>query len=67
MQAQEFCQQKPSLHGIIRIQFSHSSKYFIPQNTRKAKLDLKLLLMMLIEDFKNIDNSFKEIQENTSK
>ena len=23
--------------------------------------------MMLIEDFKNIDNSFKEIQENTSK
>ena len=53
---------------IIRTQFSHDSKSWIPQHTRKADLDLKPHLMMLIEDFKkDINNSLKEIQENTGK
>jgi hypothetical protein len=30
-------------------------------------MDLKSLLMMMIEDFRNINNSLKEIQENISK
>jgi hypothetical protein len=33
----------------------------------KQHLDLKSLLMMVIEDFKDINNSFKEIQEITGK
>jgi hypothetical protein len=34
----------------------------------KQELDLKSLLMMMIEDFKkDINNSLKEIQENTGK
>ena len=35
---------------------------------KKQDLDLKLYLMMLVEDFKKgINNSLKEIQENTAK
>jgi hypothetical protein len=33
----------------------------------KQDSDLKSLLMMVIENFKDINNSLKEIQENTSK
>jgi hypothetical protein len=33
----------------------------------KQDFDLKLHLMMMIEDFKHINNSLKEIQENTGK
>jgi hypothetical protein len=68
LQAQEPYEQIPRVHGIIRTQFSHNSKYLITQNTREARLDLKPHLMMLIEDFKkDINNSLKEIQENRSK
>jgi ribosome recycling factor len=39
-----------------------------PNTPEKQDLDLKITLMMLIEDFKkDIINSLKEIQENTSK
>jgi hypothetical protein len=33
----------------------------------KQEVVLKLYLLMLIEDFKDIDNSLKETQENTGK
>jgi DNA anti-recombination protein RmuC len=45
-----------------------SPGYTITQENQDS--DLKLLLMMMAEDFKmaeNINNSLKEIQENTSK
>jgi hypothetical protein len=39
-----------------------------PNTTEKQDSDLKLHLMMIIEDFKkDINNSLKEIQENTGK
>jgi hypothetical protein len=39
-----------------------------PNTPEKQDSDLKLHLMMMIEDFKKeINNSLKEIQENTSK
>jgi hypothetical protein len=39
-----------------------------PNTPKKQDSDLKSYLMMLVEDFKkDIDNSFKEIQENTAK
>jgi hypothetical protein len=39
-----------------------------PNTLEKQNLDLKLYLMMLVEDFKkDINNSLKEIQENTGK
>ena len=39
-----------------------------PNTLEKQNLDLKLYLMMLVEDFKkDINNSLKEIQENTDK
>ena len=51
-----------------RTQFSHHSKSWILQHTRKADVDLKSHFMILIEDFeKDINNSLKEIQENTNK
>jgi hypothetical protein len=40
-QAQETYQQKPRLHGIIRTQFSHNSKSWIPQHPVKARFGLK--------------------------
>jgi vacuolar-type H+-ATPase subunit E/Vma4 len=41
---------------------------WIPQHTGKARSDLKSLLMMMIENIKkDINNSLKEIQENTGK
>ena len=76
---QEHKQQKPRLLGIIRTQFSHYSEPWISQHTRKASpgypntpekqdSDLKSHLMMMIQDFKkDINNSLKEIQENTGK
>jgi hypothetical protein len=39
----------------------------IPSQWKKQDSDLKLHLMMMTEDFKNIDNSLKELQENTDK
>ena len=42
-----------------------SSGYNI--TTEKQNSDLKSLLMIMIEDFKDINNSLKEIQENTGK
>jgi hypothetical protein len=39
-----------------------------PNTPEKQHLDLKSYIMMLVEDFKmDINNSFKEIQENTAK
>jgi hypothetical protein len=39
-----------------------------PNTPEKQNLDLKSYLMMLVEDFKKgINNSLKEIQENTAK
>jgi hypothetical protein len=39
-----------------------------PNTPEKQDSDLKLYLMMLVEDFKkDINNSLKEIQENTAK
>jgi hypothetical protein len=39
-----------------------------PNTLEKQNSDLKLYLMILIEDFKNgINNSLKKIQENTAK
>jgi hypothetical protein len=35
-------QQKPRLHGIIRTHFSHLSKSWIPQHTRKARFGFKI-------------------------
>jgi hypothetical protein len=54
--------------GIIRTQYSHHSKSWIPQHMRKQDSDLKSYLMMLVEDFKKgLNNSLKEIQEYTAK
>ena len=36
-----------------------------PNTPEKQDLNLKSYFMMLIEDFKDINNSLKEIQENT--
>jgi hypothetical protein len=39
-----------------------------PNTPKEQDMDLKLYLMMVIEDFKKgINNSLKEIQENTTK
>jgi len=46
-------------------QFSHQSKY--PNTPEKQDLNSKSHLMMMIADFKDINNSLKEIQDNTSK
>jgi hypothetical protein len=64
---QEHNQQKPRILGIIRTQFSHHSEPWFPPNTpEKQDFDLKLHLMIMIEEFKkDINNSLKEIQENT--
>jgi hypothetical protein len=61
---------KPRLLGIVRTQFSHHRKSWIHYHSGKArsKGSKKSLLMMMIEDFKkDINNSLKEIQENTGK
>jgi hypothetical protein len=50
-------QQKPRLLSIIRTHFSHNSKPWIPQHTGEARFEFK----------KDINNSLKEIQENTGK
>ena len=38
-----------------------------PTDQKNQDLDLKLYLMILVEDFKKDNNSLKEIQENTDK
>jgi E3 ubiquitin-protein ligase DOA10 len=56
------------LLGIIRTKFSHYSKSWIHDHTRKARFRLKSYLMMIIENLKkDINNPLKEIQENTGK
>jgi hypothetical protein len=53
---------------MIRTQHSHLSQSWILQHTRKARFGSKSYLMMLVEDLKKgINNSLKEIQENTAK
>jgi hypothetical protein len=48
--------------------YAHHSESWIPQHTRKARHELKSYLMMVVEDVKKcINNSLKEIQENTAK
>jgi hypothetical protein len=64
---QDYYQQKPRLLGITRTQFYLHSESWIPQHTEKQDLDLKSHLMSLVHDFKkDINNSLKEIQENTA-
>jgi hypothetical protein len=59
-------QQKPRLLGIIRNPTIASPGYTI--TPEKQDSDVKSLLMMMIEDIKkDINNSLKEIQENTGK
>ena len=38
-----------------------------PNTLEKQDSDLKSFLMMMVEDIKDINNSLKEIQENTGK
>ena len=46
----------------------HHSESGLPQHTKKQDSDLKSYLIMVVEDFKKgINNSLKEIQENTDK
>jgi gas vesicle protein len=67
-QIQESYQQKPKLLGIIRTQYTYRSKSWILSTPDKQDSDLKSCLMMLVEDFKkDINNSIKEIKENTAK
>jgi hypothetical protein len=61
---QESYQQKPRLLGIIR---THTASPGYPNTLEKQDSELKSYLMMLIEDFKDINNFLKEIQENTGK
>jgi predicted HicB family RNase H-like nuclease len=61
-------QQKPRLLGIIRTQFSHHSKSWIYHHTRKARFRSKITFHDGAKDFKkDINNSLREIQENTGK
>ena len=63
---QDHKQQKPIYFDSIRIQLSHHSKPWHPKTPEKHDGDLKSHLMKIIETFKeNINNSLKEIQENT--
>jgi len=67
-QAQDAKQQKPRLLGILRAKFSQQSKYWISEHTGKARFRLKSHFIMMKENFKkDINNSLKEIYENTSK
>jgi hypothetical protein len=67
-EGQEKKQQKRLL-GINRTQFSHHSKPWISQHQKsKTLIDLKSQLMIMIGGLKmDINNSLKEIQENTGK
>jgi hypothetical protein len=47
--------------GIIRTQFSYHSKPGYPNTPEEQDSDLKSHLMKIIEAFKNINNSLKEI------
>jgi hypothetical protein len=61
----ECYQQKSRLLGIIRTQYFHHSETNTPEKQNK---NLKSYLIILVEDFKkDINDSLKEIQENTDK
>jgi hypothetical protein len=61
-------QQKPILLGNIRNQVAHHTASHGYSNTpEKQDSYLNSHLMKMIEDFKDINNSLKEIQENTGK
>jgi DNA anti-recombination protein RmuC len=65
---QESYQQKPRLLGIIRTQYPTTVSPGYTNTPEKQDLDLKPYLMMLVEDFKkHINNSLKELQEDTAK
>jgi hypothetical protein len=56
------------LLGIIRTQYKHHSKSRIPQHTGKARFGFKILSHDADRGIKkDINNSLKEIQENTGK
>jgi DNA replication protein DnaD len=64
---EESYQRKPSLLGIIRIQFIHYSKSWTSQHTGKARCGFKITSNDGKEDFKkDINKTLKEIQKNTS-
>jgi len=61
-------QQKPRLCGVIGAQLSHQANIGYPNTLEKQDLDLKSHFMIMMEHVKkDINNSLKEIQENTSK
>jgi gas vesicle protein len=61
-------QQKPRLLGIIRTSSPTTSSSGYANTPEKQDSDLKYHLIRMIEDFKKgINNSLKEIQENTDK
>ena len=65
---QESYQQKQRLLGIVRTQYSHHSESWISQLTGKARFGFKIISHDTNKDFnKDINNSLKEIQENTAK
>jgi hypothetical protein len=67
-QAQDHKQQKPKFMGIVRTQFSHTASPEYTNTTENQESVLKSHLMKIIEYFKeDINNSLKEIQENTVK
>jgi hypothetical protein len=58
---------KPRPCGIIRTQFSFHKSLGYPHTPENQDFDKKSHFIMMIEDFnKDISNSLKEIQENTS-
>ena len=54
--------------GIIRTQYTHKNESWNPNTPEKQDSGLKSYLMMQVEDFKKgINDSLKEIKENTAK
>jgi hypothetical protein len=61
-------QQKPRLFGLPELSSSTTVSPVYPKTPKKQDCDLKTHPMMMTVDFKNdINNSLKEIQENTGK
>ena len=65
---QESFQQKPRLLGILKTRTPNIVSPWYPNTPEKQDSDVKSYTMGLVEDLKkDINNSLKEIQENTAK
>jgi hypothetical protein len=65
---QETYQEKPRILDTIGTQCSHHSRSWTVQHTRKARFRFKIISHDADRGFKkDINNSLKEIQENTGK